>query len=226
MSKTNYMARANAKAAIIALAENVIIQCNANMQYTHDAAERIINLFVLQLGVCYNDTQASKGMHKLAEAGNNALTIIKSMDCVMADYILAKAKRAAADLKKQMGMDKKPKFEMRAKAKVEADDCNNAIQATISTKEGATKAIVSIVRSSITDSMLKHANSTPKGVDEYCLSKLFTAVSAAASRPTEEEMLGIKMAALCYTFDRHKSFQQHMEQFHLHLLATATKESL
>jgi hypothetical protein len=63
--------------------------------------------------------------------------------------------------------------------------------------------------------VLKHADSTPKGVDEYRLSDSFAAVAAAAKRPTEKEMLGIKMAALRYTFDWRKSFQQNMEQFRL-----------
>jgi hypothetical protein len=49
------------------------------------------------------------------------------------------------------------------------------------------------------------------------MSELFTTVSAAAKRLTEKEMLGIKMAALCYIFNWHKSFQKNMEQFHLHI---------
>lgn len=100
-------------------------------------------------------------------------------------------------------------------AKVEADDCNYAIQATIGAKEGAAEAIASIVGSAVTDNVLKHADCTLKGVDEYSPSELFAAIAAAAKRPTKKEMLGIKMAALQYSFSWQKSFLQNMEQFRL-----------
>ena len=217
MSEANYTARANAKAAIIALAANITIQRDANGRYTHDAAERFRHLFVLQLGACYNDTQPGEGMRKLADAGNNALTIIRSTDRVTAESILSDAKKNAAKLKRETGIDEKPQFETRAEAKVEADDRNYAIQATIGTKEGAAEAIASIVGSAITDNVLKHADGTPKGVDEYRLAELFEAVSAAAKRPTEREMLKIKQSILQYSFDWRKSFQQNMEQFRLQI---------
>lgn len=217
MSEATYTARANAKAAIIALAANVSIQRDGNGRFTRDAAERFKNLFILQLGACYNDTQPGEGMRKLADPGRNALTAIRSTDRVTADSVLDEAKRAAAKLKRETGIDEKPKFETRAEAKVEADDRNYAIQATIGTKEGAAEAIASIVGSAITDNVLKHADGTPKGVDEYFLAELFTAVSAAAKRPTEKDMLGIKLATLQYTFDWRKTFQQNMEQFRLQI---------
>lgn len=217
MSEANYTARANAKAAIIALAANVTIHRDGTGRYTHDAAERFKNLFVLQLGACYNDMQPGEGMRKLADAGDNTLTTIKSTDRVTADSVLAAAKQAATKLKRETGLDEKPKFETRAEAKVEADDRNYAIQATIGTKEGAAEAIASIVGSAITDSVLKHADGTPKGVDEYRLAEIFAAVSAAAKRPTEKDMLHIKMAVLQYIFDWRKSFQQNMEQFRLQI---------
>jgi hypothetical protein len=99
------------------------------------------NLFVLQLGACYNGTQPSKGMRKLADAGNNALTTIKLTDRVTTNSILIKAEKDVAELKKQSGTDEKPNFEMRAKAKVKANDHNYAIQATIGTKEGAARPL-------------------------------------------------------------------------------------
>jgi hypothetical protein len=137
MSKANYMARAKAKANILSLAANIFIQRDTNDRYTHDAADLFKNLFILQLGACYNDTQPGKGMCKLADNGNNTLTIIKSTDCITANSILIEAKKEAALLKWQTNLDKKPRFETCAEAKVEADDCNYAIQATIGTKEGA-----------------------------------------------------------------------------------------
>ena len=184
---------------------------------THDAAERFKNLFILQLGACYNDTQPGEGMRKLAAAGDNALTVIKSTDRVTADSVLLAAKKAAAKLKKEASIDEKLQFDTQAEAKVEADDRNYAIQATIGTKEGAAEAIASIVGSAITDNVLKHAEGTPKGVDEYRLADLFDAVSAAAKQPTEKDMLKIKQAVLTYAFDWGKSFQQNMEQFRLQI---------
>jgi hypothetical protein len=183
MSEADYTAWANAIANIISLAASVTIQRDENGRYTHDASERFCNMFLLQLGACYNDTQPGKGMHKLIEAGNNELNVMKSTDRITADSILIKAKRAAADLKKRTGMEETPKFESRAEAKVEADDRNYAIQATIGTKEGATEAITSIVGSTITDNVLKHDDGTPKGVDEYSLSELFEAVMSANIAP-------------------------------------------
>jgi hypothetical protein len=131
MSEANYMAQANTKAAIIALAANITIQRDSNGWYTHDAAERFKHLFILQLGTCYNDTQPGEGMRKLADAGANALTNIRSTDRITAESILTAAKKAAAKLKKETGLDKKPQFETRAEAKVDANDRNYAIQATI-----------------------------------------------------------------------------------------------
>jgi hypothetical protein len=59
-------------------------------------------------------------------------------------------------------MEEKPKFEMRAEAKVEAGNRNHVIQATIGTKEGTAEAITSIVGSTITDSVLKKKVTTPQ----------------------------------------------------------------
>ena len=72
-------------------------------------------------------------------------------DRVTADSVLLATKTATAKLKKETGIDEKPQFDTQAEAKVEADDCNYAIQATIGTKEGAAEAIASIVGSAITD---------------------------------------------------------------------------
>jgi hypothetical protein len=101
----------------------------------------------------------------------NALTVIKSTDRVTAESILAEAKKAVVKPKKETGIDEKHQFKTRAEAKVEVDDPNYAIQATIGTKEGAAEAISSIVGSAITDNVLKHADSTPKGVDKYHLGR-------------------------------------------------------
>ena len=125
--------------------------------------------------------------------------------------------KKAAKLKKESGIDEKPQFDTHAEAKVEADDCNYAIQATIGTKEGAAEAIASIVGSAITDNVLKHADGTPRGVDEYRLADLFDAVSTAVKRPTEKDTLKIKQAILLYAFDWRKLFQQNMEQFRLQI---------
>ena len=96
MSEANYTARANAKAAILALAANVTLQRDSNGRYTHDAAERFKNMFILHFGACYNDTQPGEGMRKLADATDNALTTIKSTDRVTPESVLNGAKKAAA----------------------------------------------------------------------------------------------------------------------------------
>ena len=126
MSEANYTARANAKANILTLAANITIQCDANGLYAHDAATRFKNLFILQLGACYNDTQPGEGLRKLSDNGDNLLTVIKSTDRVTAESVLLEAKKAEATLKRQTNVDEKPHFETRAEAKVEADDRNYA----------------------------------------------------------------------------------------------------
>ena len=219
MSEANYTAHANAKANILTLAANITIQRDANGRYAHDAATRFKNLFILQLGACYNDTQPGEGMRKLADDGDNSLTVIKSTDRVTAESVLLEAKKAAATLKRQTNVDEKPRFETRAEAKVEADDRNYAIQATIGTKEGAAEAITTIVGSDITDNVLRHTDGSPKGVDEYRLAALFHAVAIAAKRPTEKEMVALKVGTLQFQFDWRKSFQINMEQ----LRATVNK---
>jgi hypothetical protein len=72
-------------------------------------------------------------MHKLADARNNALTIIKSTDWITAESVLAEAKKNATKFRKETGIDEKPQFKTRAEAKVEPNDRNYAIQATIGT---------------------------------------------------------------------------------------------
>lgn len=215
MSEANYTARANAKANIIALANNITLQRDENGRFTHDAAERFKTLFQLQLGACYNDQQPGEGMRKLIEPGDNVLTTIKSTDRITPDTVLRASKNEADALARATNIAEKPKIETRADAKVEADDQNYAIQATIGTKEGAAEVISNIVGSDVTDHVLKHADGSPKGVDEYRLSDIFAAVAAAAKRPTEKEMLSLKISALQYRFDWRKSFQINMEQLRL-----------
>jgi len=219
MSEANYTARANAKANILTLAAHITIQRDANGRFAHNAATRFKNLFILQLGACYNDTQPGEGMRKLADDGNNSLTVIKSTDHVTAESVLLELKKAAAALNHQTNVDKKPRFETRAEAKVEADDRNYAIQATIGTKEGAAKAITTIVGSDITDNVLHHTDGSPKDVDKYRLAALFQAVADATKRPTKKEMVVLKVGALQFKLDWRKSFQINMEQ----LRATVNK---
>ncbi len=111
MSEANYIARVNAKANILTLAANMAIQCDANGNYAHNAAIRFKNLFILQLGTCYNDTQPGESMRKLADDGNNSLTVVKSTDCVTAETVLLKAKKAAAAHKRQTNLEEKLSFE-------------------------------------------------------------------------------------------------------------------
>jgi len=87
MSKANSMARANAKANILALAGTLSLQQSDHGRDTHNAADCFQNLFLLQLGACYNDTQPGECMLKLINAGNNLLTVIKSTNLVTADSV-------------------------------------------------------------------------------------------------------------------------------------------
>ena len=215
MSEAKCTARANAKANIIVLASNISIQHDDNGCYTHDVAKSFHSLFLLQLGACYNDIQLAEGMRKLIDKGDNALTAIKSMDCITADTILVASKKEAATLKHQTGMDEEPKFDSCAEAKVEVDNSNYAIQATIGTKEGATKGITTIVGLDIMDNVLCHADGTPKGVDEYCLHKLFNAVAAAGKCPMEKELLTLKVNTFYYKFDWCKTISVNKKQFRL-----------
>lgn len=58
--------------------------------------------------------------------------------------------------------------------------------------------------------MLKHADGSPKGVDEYRLAALFNAVITAAKRPTVKEMIALKINTLNYVFNWQNSFPQNM----------------
>lgn len=118
-------------------------------------------------------------------AGDNRLTTIKSTNCITTDIILKEACDAAATLSKQTNITEKPCTDMQAKAKVEANNCNYVIQATISTKEGSAKLITSIVGSNVTNPVLKHTNGSLKGVNKYHRTNHFLVVAYAAKCPTE-----------------------------------------
>lgn len=128
MSKVNYMARATAKANIIALTSNITLQWDANGQYMHVATDHFHQLFTLQLGTCYNNQQPGKGMMKLITDDNNALTTIKSTDHVTADIILFKSKKEVEALSQKTNITKKTKIETHTEAKVKEDDQNCAIK--------------------------------------------------------------------------------------------------
>ena len=140
-------------------------------------------------------------MKLLMEAGDNALTTIKSTGCITADIILKEAYDTTAALFKQTNITKKTHIDTQAEAKVEADDCNHVIQATIGTKEGAAEAVTSIVGSDVTNPVLKHTDGNPKEVNEYHLIKLFLVIASAAKRPTERKMVALNVNSLQFKLD-------------------------
>lgn len=176
MSKANYTARDNAKANILSLASNITINCDLHRCFTHNAIKHFKHKFTVQLGTCYNDAQLGQRMKLLMTEGDNTLIAIKITNRITADSILKDAHVAATTLAKQANLPKKLHINTWAEAKVEADNCNYAIQTTIGTKEGTAKAIISIVGSDVTDPILKHTNGSPKGNDKYRLSDLFHAM--------------------------------------------------
>jgi hypothetical protein len=101
----------------------------------------------------------------------------------------------------------------RADTKVEADDRNYAIQATIGTKEGSAIALRKAVGDDIVDQVTKHSDGRPKTVDDWRLADIFNAIEAAAKRPTAGEVLLLKTKTLRTIFDFRGSLKTAVERF-------------
>ena len=216
MSEAIYTARANANAHIIQITEHLTLDKDDTGRWTADGAERYIQDFRAQLAACYNESQPGEGMTKLGLDGTNELTSIKSTDRITPDTILRESKAEAARINARLPVgapEIPPTIETRADAKVEADDRNYAIQATIGTKEGSVTFMRKAVGDDIVDQVTKHSDGRPKTVDDWKLSDLFKAIEAAAKRPTAGEVLTIKTKTLRTLFDFRGSLKTAVERF-------------
>jgi hypothetical protein len=155
-------------------------------------------------------------MTKLGLDGDNVLTIIKSTDRITPDTILRESKAEAARINSRKAAgdpDVTPKIDTRAVAKVEADDRNYAIQATIDTKEGSATSLLKSIGNNIVDQVTKHFDGCPKTINEWRLADIFKAFTAAAKRPTAGEMIKLKTATLRTVFDFRNSLKNCVERF-------------
>ena len=216
MSEAIYSARANANAHIIQITEHLTIDKDDTARWTADAAERFIDEFRSHLAACYNESQPGEGMTKLGLDGDNVLTVIKSTDRITPDTILRESKTEATRINTRKAPgdpDVPPKIETRADAKVEADDRNYAIQATIGTKEGSATSLRKAIGNDIVDQVTKHSDGRPKTIDEWRLANIFKAITAAAKRPTTGEMIKLKTTTLRTVFDFRNSLKNCVERF-------------
>lgn len=101
-------------------------------------------------------------------------------------------------------------------AQPEADRLNQACQAVIGAKEGATKVIVAKVGSAVTDAMLRTPDGVDyKGVDEYELCDVADAAILGADRPATTDILALLSGIITYAFDFCKKVDQNVEVLRL-----------
>jgi hypothetical protein len=103
MAEACYTARATTKQQVLDGVTKSTFQTNKHGQYMHDA------ILLLQKGIWhvlisqFNPSNLGKGMEKLLNDGNNLLTLVKSIDAIMASYVVKEAKKRADELTASTG---------------------------------------------------------------------------------------------------------------------------
>ena len=95
MSEACFTARATLRTQVKDLIAEIPLIRNENGQYQHDAGEKAITAILSYLRACFNSSQSGQGMFALSKRATNALTSIKSTDCITTGSILNDATAAA-----------------------------------------------------------------------------------------------------------------------------------
>jgi len=109
-------------------------------------------------------------MVKLLDDGDNIPTQVQSINPITAKSVLKLAKNQADTLSTTTGKSILPTITTRTEAQEEANRLNVINQSVIGAKEGVVKAISKLIRSDITDTILRTADgSNHKSIDDFTL---------------------------------------------------------
>ena len=125
--------------------------------------------------------------------------------------MLKEAKETAEKETIAMGATTAPAFTLQSKAQQEVDHCNVAAQAMIRAKEGVIKAIMTLVGTNITNSVLRTRDGDFKSVDNYTLHEVLQASFENADRPPVVDVFEQIIKVLHYTFDFCKKISANMK---------------
>jgi hypothetical protein len=131
------------------------LHTNEHGQYTHDVILLIQKGSQRVLVSQFNPSDPGKGMVKLLDNGDNILTRVQSTDAITAGSVLKSAKKRADELSTTTGKTIFPTFTTRTEAHEEADRLNVINQSVIGAKEGVVEAVLKLVGSDITDTILQ-----------------------------------------------------------------------
>ena len=112
---------------------------------------------------------------------------------------------------KAIGTTITPTFNKHAKAQEEADRHCVAAQAMIGAKEGVIEALTEMVRSYITDSILRTSDSDFKGVNKYTIHDVMQTAYENADCPPTTNVVEQLIEVLHYNFDFCKKVSANME---------------
>ena len=210
MADACFTARATTRDHVREAIEKLALPKNSNGQFNHDAATNFKAAVARVLRSTFNPINPGCGMSglctKSSDVAKITTTSVATIQSVL-DEAAAKA-RAASTLTHTAT----PTISTRSDAQEEADRINLLNQAVIGAKEGAAEAITNKVGSDITDTVLKTADGSDfKGVDDYQLEDLLTAVLQGADRPSTTDILEQFMGIIAFTFNFQKKVGANME---------------
>ena len=156
----------------------------------------------------YNPCNAGKGMSGLLI--QNAYRP-KSNKAVTPEAVLKEAREAADKESRATGATVTPSFTLRSEAQEEANRRNVAAQEMIGAKEGVVAAIMALVGTNITDSVLQTSDGDFKSVDDYTVHKVMQAAFENSDRPPMTDVLEQLTKVLHYTFDFRKKISANMK---------------
>ena len=126
--------------------------------------------------------------------------------------MLKEAREAADKEARATGTTVAPTFTLRSEAQEEANRRNVAAQAMIGAKEGVVKAIMALVGTNITNSVLRTSDGNLKSVDDYTVNKVMQAAFENADPPPMTDVLEQLIKVLHYSFDFRKKISMEIVQ--------------
>lgn len=142
----------------------------------------------------------------------SALSAIKSTQATTVTSVPAISRAKAQAESNTKGTTVAPDILTRVNEQAEANRLNQAYQAVIGAKKGATKGIVAKVGTAMTDAVLWTPDGVNyKGINEYELCDVADAAISGANRPATADVLALLSGVINYAFDFHKKVNQNVE---------------
>jgi hypothetical protein len=214
MAEACYTAQATTKQQVLDEINKLTLQTNEHGQYTHthDAILLIQKGIQRVLVSQFNPSDPGKGMVKLLDDGDNILTRVQSINVITAGSVLKSTKKQADKLSTTTGKTVLPTFTTQTEAQEEANQLNIINQSVIGAKEGVVEAVLKLVGSDITDTILQTANgSDHKSIYDFTLYDVMKVAIDGADRPSTNDVLEQLLEVINHTFDFCKKVSVNME---------------